>query len=45
MHTYLVGKKNDAFGGLVPQLRTNAHSHTTNTTLNFLPLHEAFGKH
>ena len=42
-HTYR-GEKN-TFGELVPQLRTNAYSHTTNTTLNFLPLHEAFGKH
>ena len=47
MHTYLQEKKkqNTTFEELVPQLWTNAHSHTTNTMLNFLPLHEAFGKH
>ena len=43
-HTYRKKQKN-TFGELVPQLWADADSHTTNTILNFFPLHEAFGKH
>ena len=38
-------KQKNTCGELVPQLWADADSHTTNTILNFFPLHEAFGKH